>query len=295
MDHADTADFAHGLVPVNTAAEASPGFVWRLQTADGDATSISAFPNPLTIVNLTVWESVAALRDFVYRGTHRDFFRRRVEWFEAGSQAVMWWVIAGSTPTVEQAKARLDFIDRFGPSPFAFEMGRQFQQLVVVRRDLDHPDLAPMLDRLDDELVANTPEGGSNFLHIAAEHVADGSGAFYVAYVDGAPSACGAYRRIDGVDDAAEVKRMWVDPVQRGNRLGAAVLSTIETAVAAEGLRELRLETGEHLTAAVGLYRRCGFAACEPWGEYIDVPHSYTMSKQIGDSDSSRARQSPSS
>ncbi len=285
MDHVDTAGFADGLMPVNAAGEASPGFVWRLQTEDGDATSISAFPDPLTIVNLTVWESAAALRDFAYRGIHRDFFRRRAEWFDAGSQAVMWWVIAGSTPTVDEAKARLDFIDAFGLSPYVFEMGQEFPQLVVARRDLDHADVAPMLSRLDDELIANTPDGGSNFLHIDAEHVADGNGALYVAYLEGVPSACGAYRRIDGIEGAAEVKRMWADPAHRGKRLGAAVLSTIETAATAEGFTELRLETSEHLTAAVSLYRRFGFAACEPWGEYVDVAHSYTMSKQIEVSD----------
>ncbi len=52
MNHPDTAGFAVGLVPVNLLAESSPGFVWRLQTDEGDATSISVFPNSLTIVNL---------------------------------------------------------------------------------------------------------------------------------------------------------------------------------------------------------------------------------------------------
>ena len=61
-----------------------------------------------------------------------------------------------------------------------------------------------MLVRLDDELISNTPDGGSNFLHIDAEHVADGNAALYIAYLEGVPSACGAYRRIDGVDHAAK-------------------------------------------------------------------------------------------
>ncbi|MDO8362120.1 MAG: GNAT family N-acetyltransferase [Actinomycetota bacterium] len=281
MDHADTAAFADGLAPVNAGAEASPGFVWRLQTEAGDATSIQVFPNPLTIVNLTMWESLQALRDFAYRGLHRDFFRRRGEWFESGSQAVMWWQPAGTVPTVQQAKARLDFADSFGPSPYAFEMGQQFPPLVVVPCPLDHPHVAPMLQQLDRELLESTPEGGSNFLHIAPEHVAEGNGAFYIAYLDGAPVACGAYRRIEGVPGAAEVKRMWASPAHRGAKLGAAVLATIEAAARADGFTELRLETGEHLTAAVGLYRKVGFDACPPWGEYVGVPHSYTMSKPL--------------
>ena len=71
----------------------------------------------LIIPNLTVWESLASLRDFAYRGLHRDFFRKRAEWFEAGSLTVVWWIAAGTIPTVDDALARLAFIERFSPSP----------------------------------------------------------------------------------------------------------------------------------------------------------------------------------
>lgn len=289
MDHPDTAGFADGLDPVNSLAEASPGFVWRLQTDDGDATSISAFPNPLTILNLTVWESTKALRDFVYRGMHRDFFRKRAEWFEAGSLTAMWWIPAGTTPTVEDAIARLAFIERFGPSPFAFEMGQQFAQLAVVRRDLDHPDVGPMIERLNRELIDTEPEGGKCFHSLSAEEVQEG-GAFYVAYLDGVPLACGAYRRIEGTLNAtagaAEVKRMWAHPDSRGSKLGAAILATVIQAATADGYTELKLETGEHLAAAVGLYTRAGFVQCKPWGEYCDSPMSYCMQLALDAADS---------
>ena len=276
MDHPDTAGFAAGLVPINALGESSPGFVWRLQTEEGDATSINAFPNPLTIVNLTVWESGQALRDFAYRGRHRDFFRRRAEWFEADSRAAMWWIAAGTTPTVEDAKGRLEFIDRFGPSLYAFEMGQQFPQLAVVRRDLDHPDVPPMIEQLNRELLDTEPEGGVCF-HSLADHEVQDGGAFYVAYLDGVPSACGAYRRIDGAPGAAEIKRMWAHPDARGSKLGAAMLATIVEAARADGYDEVKLETGEHLTAAVGLYTRVGFEQCPPWGEYIGSPLSHCM------------------
>jgi hypothetical protein len=35
------ADFVAALEPVNAAADAAPGFVWRLQTDAGDATGIT--------------------------------------------------------------------------------------------------------------------------------------------------------------------------------------------------------------------------------------------------------------
>ena len=132
IDEPETAEFVNALDPVNAAGEAAEGFVWRLQTEAGDATSIQAFPNPLTIVNLPVWKSQQALRDFAYRGLHRDFFRRRAEWFEPGSRAVMWWIEAGTLPTVDEAKARLDYFDRSGPSAHAFVFGQQFPNTATV-------------------------------------------------------------------------------------------------------------------------------------------------------------------
>ncbi|MEI7548360.1 MAG: GNAT family N-acetyltransferase [Actinomycetota bacterium] len=282
IDHADTAAFVDGLAPVNAEADAAPGFVWRLQTEEGNATSIHAFPDQLTIANLSVWQSIDDLRDFIFRGVHRDFLRRRADWFQPGSRAAMWWVPAGTVPTLAEALARLAFFERFGATAHAFGMADRFPTLVVVRTPLADPIVAPMLARLDAELVDGTPEGGSNFMHIAAEHVEKGNGAFFVAHHDGVPRACGAYRRIEGVPGAAEVKRMWADPEARGAKLGAATLATIEAAAIADGFTELRLETGEHFTAAVGLYRTFGFTQCESWGEYAGVPFSYCMSKHLG-------------
>lgn len=282
IDHPESASYSSLLDEVNAAADASPGFVWRHGIDSRDADE-HVYEDPLVLVNLSTWASPAHLRDYVYKEVHRDVYRRRAEWFD-DSGSVMWWAPAGERPTLQEGIARLEFLRRFGPSAYGFETGQRFPQLVVATRPLDHPDVAPLIARLNAELLAETPEGGTNFFHLAAEHVEAGNGAFFVAYVDGVPSACGAYRRVEGLGDplaAAEVKRMWADPAQRGAKLGAAVLCSIETAARADGFRELRLETGEYLTAAVGLYRKVGFEACAPWGEYVGVDGSYTMSKPL--------------
>ncbi len=281
MDHPTSATYAALLDDVNAVADASPGFVWRHGIDSRDEERV--YDDPLVLVNLSVWESPAQLRDYVYKGLHRDVYRRRAEWFDE-SGSVMWWLPAGAIPTIDEGVARLDFLRRFGPSAYGFETGQRYPELVVVPRALEHPDVAPLLARLDAELLDETPEGCTNFFHIAAEHVEPGAGAFFVAYVDDVPSACGAYRRIEGLTDpfaAAEVKRMWADPAQRGTKLGAAILCSIETAARGDGYRELRLETGEYLTAAVGLYRAVGFQPCAPWGEYVGVEGSYTMAKPL--------------
>ena len=96
IDDPRIADFVEALPIVNGAGEQSPGYVWRLQSDAGDATDIQVFDDPLIIVNLTVWESLDALKAFAYRGIHRDFFRRRAEWFVEGStRTALWWMPAG--------------------------------------------------------------------------------------------------------------------------------------------------------------------------------------------------------
>lgn len=282
IGHPATASFEALIDETNRRAEASPGFVWRhgIDTRD---TATTLYDDPLVTVNASVWESLEHLRDYAYRGFHRDVFRRRAEWFVA-SDLVMWWIPAGTVPTLDECTARLRFINEFGPSVYGFRTGQQFPRLVMRRHQLHEPVVAEMISRLDDELLSATPDGGSNFFHVDATELEPGNGAFFIAWLDGRPRACGAWRRIDDVagrENTGEVKRMWADPAARGTKLGAAVLATIETDARACGVSELRLETGEYLTAAVGLYRRFGFDRCEPWGEYVGAEHSYTMAKSL--------------
>ena len=122
LDSPELADFVAALDPINALADAAPGFVWRLQTEDGDATSIRAFDDHMLIVNMSVWESLDALSDFVYRSDHRAVMAGRRQWFDRMAEAytVLWWVPAGHEPTVEEAKARLETLRRGGPSAEAF-------------------------------------------------------------------------------------------------------------------------------------------------------------------------------
>ena len=72
------ADFVANLDRINALADAAPGFVWRLQTEDGNATAIRpADDDELLAINLSVWESVEALADYVYRSAHVELMRRR--------------------------------------------------------------------------------------------------------------------------------------------------------------------------------------------------------------------------
>ena len=117
-------DFADNLDRVNALAEAAEGFVWRLQDDTGNATSIQHFEDPLLLVNMSVWTSVEALKDFMYRTVHVDFLRRRQEWFEksAGVMTVLWWVSEGHIPGIPEAVERLERLRSQGTGPDAFTL-----------------------------------------------------------------------------------------------------------------------------------------------------------------------------
>jgi len=122
------AEFVALLEPVNALADAAPGFVWRLQTEDGDATAVRAFGDEQLIVNMSVWESLDALATFVFGGFHAEVMRRRREWFAhlRDPYAVVWWVAAGVRPTITDAEERLASLREHGPTPYAFTVRRPF-------------------------------------------------------------------------------------------------------------------------------------------------------------------------
>ncbi len=128
LDSPLLADFVAALAPVNALADASPGFVWRLQTEDGDATAVRSDDDPQVIVNLSVWASLEALWAFVYGGPHVGVMQRRRAWFErpVETHLALWWIPPGTTPTVAEAVARLAEHRRNGPAAGAFDFKHPF-------------------------------------------------------------------------------------------------------------------------------------------------------------------------
>jgi heme-degrading monooxygenase HmoA len=115
-------EFVDNLEHVNNLAESSSGFIWRLKDEDGDATNIQAFSDPNTIVNMSVWDSVDALKNFMFRTHHRDFLRRKKEWFYniPEDSYVLWWIPVGHIPTIEEAVEKLEYLRSNGDTPNAF-------------------------------------------------------------------------------------------------------------------------------------------------------------------------------
>jgi heme-degrading monooxygenase HmoA len=133
LDSPLLADFVAALEPVNAAADAAPGFIWRLQTEDGNATAVHAFEwdqagSAGVLVNMSVWESVEALAAYVYSDAHRQVLRRRRQWFErmAEAYAALWWIPRGHVPTTGEAEDRVLHLRKSGPTPYAFTLRVHF-------------------------------------------------------------------------------------------------------------------------------------------------------------------------
>ena len=127
IDSPVMADFVANLERINALAEQSPGFGWRLQTEEGDATALRPLDDK-TLINMSVWKDVTSLRNYVYRTAHAEILVRRKEWFErmAESHMVLWWVREGHRPSIAEALSKLELLRREGPTPKAFTFRESF-------------------------------------------------------------------------------------------------------------------------------------------------------------------------
>lgn len=78
-----------------------------------------------------------------------------------------------------------------------------------------------------------------------------------------------------------EIKSMFVDPEARGKGVAHLLMQALERSARDQGLPVIKLETGDKLTEAHGLYRAHGFADCAPFGDYIENSSSIFMTKSL--------------
>ena len=128
IDDPIMAGFVASLDEINALAERSPGFVWRFQTEEGNATAIRPYEDDRIMINFSVWETVEDLKAYVYNSAHAEVMRHRRQWFEKfeGMYMALWWVEAGHLPTVAEATQRLDHLNQYGESERAFTFKRPF-------------------------------------------------------------------------------------------------------------------------------------------------------------------------
>lgn len=127
-------EFVAQLDTINALAEQSKGFVWRLKSDDGNATSYNPYNDDRVIVNFSVWESANDLREYVYKSAHTVVMKDRKKWFENFGQPyyVLWNIPAGYIPSIDQAVERLAYLQQNGPSTYAFDFKNIFEPAIAI-------------------------------------------------------------------------------------------------------------------------------------------------------------------
>jgi heme-degrading monooxygenase HmoA len=128
LDDPLMAGFVEKLDEINALADRSPGFVWRLQSDEGNATDIRPYEDERILVNMSVWASLEAFANYAYKSAHREIMKQRRRWFERfdGPYMALWWVPRDHIPTVEEAKERLEYLRTFGETAYAFSLKKPF-------------------------------------------------------------------------------------------------------------------------------------------------------------------------
>ena len=127
IDSPAMAEFVAQIAEVNAAAEAAPGFVWRLKS-DADVVYPESLSDATLLVNMSVWVSVEDLYRYIYSGRHLEVFRDRSKWFgeRQAPGLAAWWIPAGHIPNLEEAQARLEHLRKYGPTAAAFSLKKPF-------------------------------------------------------------------------------------------------------------------------------------------------------------------------
>lgn len=127
IDSVEMAEFVDNLEEINALADGSPGFVWRLQTEDGDATGIDFFGSDV-LVNMSIWNDVESLHNFVYKSAHSKIMSRRKEWFYRVEEAytVLWWAAETEISSLDEAKSKLELLKSRGPTAAAFTFKQNY-------------------------------------------------------------------------------------------------------------------------------------------------------------------------
>jgi hypothetical protein len=139
LDDPLMAGFVARLEEINALADNSPGFVWRLQTPAGNATYLRPYNDERILFNMSVWETIEALKQYVYRTAHAELLRQRQDWFDkiASVSVALWWVPENHTPGIDEGKKRIEHLDAHGPTQFAFTFKALFPPDEEFQRSID--------------------------------------------------------------------------------------------------------------------------------------------------------------
>lgn len=146
----------------------------------------------------------------------------------------------------------------------------------LIRTNAENEDFRSLVVSLDEELKQRD---GEDHYFFAQFNKLAGLLGVVVAHLDDVAVGCGAFKRHS--EQAAEIKRMFVKPENRGLRIAAQILSELETWAGESGFSECVLETGFKQPEAIALYKRSGYVPIPNYGQYADVTSSVCMKRHI--------------
>ena len=135
LNSPEMVEFMNGLATINSLAEESTGFVWRLKgDDDSNSTDCTSEEFPNAILTLSVWKDLDSLKEFVYKSHHASYMAKRSQWFVKHDNdtpyQVLWWVQDGHTPTIIEAVNKLKHLKEYGPSRDAFTFRTSFPSVI---------------------------------------------------------------------------------------------------------------------------------------------------------------------
>jgi len=151
-------------------------------------------------------------------------------------------------------------------------------QISIIKERPDSDDAVQLISELDAQLTSHDyPEESRHAFSV--DRLIKENVTFFVTRIHGNPAACGGLKLFD--TEYGEVKRMYVRPAYRGQRLGIEMLDHLADHSRANKVFLLRLETGIFQKDAIGLYEKYGFQRRAPFGEYKEDPNSVYFEKLI--------------
>ena len=142
-------------------------------------------------------------------------------------------------------------------------------------QDSDFVMLCSRLDSTLDEIVGGRLQRVQYHQYNQLDNIHD----VIVAYQDGKPVACGAFKMYD--EEHAELKRIYVDASHRKIGLGSELIRRLEAKAKIKGYRWCILETGKALEAAYNMYKKAGYKVIPNYGQYADMADSVCMERKI--------------
>lgn len=148
--------------------------------------------------------------------------------------------------------------------------------LTIIRTDASHQDFQTLVRLLDADLAIRD---GADHSFYAQFNKIDNLQHVIVAYLKDLPVACGAIKPFD--ENTVEIKRMFVQPDFRGQRIAEQVLAALELWASELHATSCVLETSYKQPEAIRLYERCGYERIPNYGQYVGVNNSLCLQKWL--------------